>query len=96
MNLPGYDHATDLGYQCHSHSGDKSKATYTNGDLTLEVWKVENGLRARISSVVGMITLTTGEIAFPHPRFKSLFEKQMLQATEGARKAVDQYIEGLV
>lgn len=76
---PGYDEAIKYGYTLYSTAGNS--ATYTKDGLFLHIRQLsDQRLRAELRAQVRLITLTTGEIAWPHKLFARVFEKQMLQA----------------
>jgi hypothetical protein len=72
--------ATQHGYSLHSYSSDRIKFNYVkstdDGTLFLTINTSSN--TCKIEAYIGLITLSTGEIAFPHPSFASLFETKLL------------------
>lgn len=91
MEYPGYEIATQaLQYELHSHSGDKRQANYVktvdagpfNVNLSLTVYDNGRELLCEISTHYKMITITTGKIQFPHPRF-AMFEHQVIECSPG-------------
>lgn len=81
---PGEEEAQRLGYSLHSTNGGKTKANYTKDSLnlpaTLHLTVSGQGKDqvAKLEAFIGLLTLSTGEFAFPHPNFAALFEKQMI------------------
>jgi len=83
MNVPGYAEAIVLGYSLMSSSFDKttawySKTVYPDKVLNLTVFTVNDELNCEVSSIYKMISITTGNIAFPHKNIQ-LFESQVLK-----------------
>lgn len=95
MDLPGYEEAKQLGYNLYAHSGNQQSATYMKGPLALDVWYAEDGLKAKLSAQIGLITITAGELSFPHRLFEKVFEKQIQQAYDGAKDAMEARVSGL-
>lgn len=71
--LPGRKEAEQLGYTLFCYSGDKSCATYCNGQLGLTVNKNGN---ASLSAQYMLVELSIKNFSFPNINF-NLFEKQI-------------------
>ncbi len=85
LNLPGSKEATDLGYEVHSHSGDRKSAEYVKGPLFLRIWTLPNGkLEASLTAMHGIVKLEVGPFAFPHQHLTSFAVKILKLLPEGA------------
>lgn len=86
MDVPGYEIATQvLQYDLHSHSGDRRQANYVkqvekNGRsefLYLTITDNGRDLQCAISANYKMVTISTGNLSFPHKNFVT-FEHQVM------------------
>ena len=73
IDVPGYEKAASLGYTLFAFGADHRSATYSKGKLILRIW-ADN--RAEVSSVIGLVILSAGEIGWPNENFH-IFEKQV-------------------
>lgn len=84
---PGETFAKAHGYTLHSSSEYKNKpvrANYHKGCICLSIWenRYKTGTyEARISFEAKLLTISTGDFSFPHPRF-AMFEGMILDAVQ--------------
>jgi len=76
-NLPGCAEANRLGYSLHHYAGNGQSASYVKDGIFLEVYN--DGDTAKLTVAIGLISLSTGDFQFPHPRF-DIFEKVMIRS----------------
>jgi hypothetical protein len=76
-DLPGYEFAKEHGYSLYAYGGDKRSVYYHKGRVELKIRCHVNGeLYAELSTVIGLVTCSTGEFSFPHKHFNN-FEFQI-------------------
>jgi len=79
--LPGQEETIRLGYELGYHSGDKSSATYSKGELNLTVY--EKGT-ASLSAMYKMVLISVANFSFPNKNFH-IFENQILTVLKGIK-----------
>ena len=73
----------ERGYSLNSHNGNKTSFNFTRGfydDIIIHARVYLPEEQMELSTIVNLLTVSTGKFSLTHPRLEQLFEAPIIQA----------------